>query len=90
MTDVHICRAQAVARALRKFACDNCGCDRWHTVIFYEWYGPSGTCLRCGESFEGNEYLPRPFARGWRKESIRQAKVTWRRLRDAGVPGRWA
>lgn len=37
------------------------------------WYGQDETCTRCGDSWQDGEMMPRPFARGWRAESIRQA-----------------
>lgn len=75
---VNICRPTVERKRLVKTACDNCGCDRWHAVFVYEWYDPSGTCLRCGERWEGDEYLPRPFCPGWRQDNIASAKRRWR------------
>lgn len=38
-------------------------------VRFYEWHDPHAVCLFCGEHLG----CDRPWARGWRKESIASA-----------------
>jgi hypothetical protein len=40
-----------------------------------------GTCLKCGEQFGDDEWLARPFARGWRKVNIENAKKVFRRFK---------
>lgn len=41
------------------------------------WYGPTWTCLGCGDSWSDGEMLPRPFARGWREKAIARAQGWW-------------
>ena len=41
------------------------------------WYGSTGTCCRCGDSWQDGEQGERPFARGWRKEAIAIAQQEW-------------
>lgn len=43
------------------------------------WYEPIDTCLTCGDKWEGEERLPRPFCRGWRAESVAKAKARLKR-----------
>ena len=53
------------------------------------WVGWWMTCLRCGEQWAGDEWMPRPFQRGWRKKNIENAKRLWRAYhpKAAHVPG---
>ena len=39
-------------------------------VEYYEWYGASVSCLRCGDQWNDGELSMRPLARGWRKRNI--------------------
>ena len=65
-------------RAVRVF-CPTCRPFRVAAVAaFQEWYGWFVTCLRCGESWEDGEMLPRPFMRGWRAHSIASARERYR------------
>jgi hypothetical protein len=41
------------------------------------YYGPTITCLGCGDSWSCGEMLDRPFKRAWRKEAIAAAKRAW-------------
>ena len=41
------------------------------------YYGPTVTCLGCGDSWSCGERLERPFRRGWRKDAIAEAKRAW-------------
>ena len=69
----HLGRIDCLACKRRTFAVG------WHA----EYYGWSQTCLRCGERWEDGEMCPRPFRRGWRKDSIERAKRRWRQERAA-------
>lgn len=66
--------------------CPNCSCKDYNNpkrrclCEFQEWYGWHITCLKCGESWQDGEMLPRPFCRGWREERIINAK---KRLKTA-------
>lgn len=41
------------------------------------YYGPTITCLGCGDSWSCGEMLDRPFKRAWRTEAIAKAKKAW-------------
>lgn len=43
------------------------------------WYGPTLTCLGCGDTWTCGEMHDRPFQRGWRAKSIAAAKRAWAR-----------
>jgi hypothetical protein len=45
------------------------------------WWGVTWTCCGCGDSWQEDEYLPRPFERGWRQKAIAKARRHWA---DAG------
>lgn len=42
------------------------------------WYGPTLTCLGCGDAWTDGELHERPFQRGWRANSIAKAQRDWR------------
>lgn len=54
-------------------------CHRLRPIAGFsqEWYGTTWICLGCGDSWSGDEMLPRPFTRGWRKASIWRARHYW-------------
>ncbi|MDH6610254.1 hypothetical protein M2164_005889 [Streptomyces sp. SAI-208] len=41
------------------------------------YYGPTLTCLGCGDSWSCGERLERPFRRAWRRDEIFKAKQAW-------------
>ncbi|MFJ9633730.1 hypothetical protein ACIRU8_39160 [Streptomyces sp. NPDC101175] len=41
------------------------------------YYGPTITCLGCGDSWTCGEMHERPFSRAWRAKSIASAKRAW-------------
>jgi hypothetical protein len=41
------------------------------------YYGPSLTCLGCGDSWSCGERHERPFQRAWRAKAIASAKRAW-------------
>jgi hypothetical protein len=57
-------------------------CERnTHMLWFHvEWYGVDVTCPHCGERWQDGERLERPFAPGWRRDSIESAKRRWTRV----------
>ena len=60
--------------------CPNCCGRRTFACFFQEWYGWLDTCLNCGDSWQDGEWMPRPFAPGWRKESVADARERYRLL----------
>lgn len=41
------------------------------------WYGPTLTCLGCGDSWTCGEMHERPFQRAWRTKAIAAARRAW-------------
>lgn len=39
-----------------------------------EWYGTTWTCAGCGDKWSDGELHERPFAPGWRRQSIERAR----------------
>lgn len=54
--------------------CPTCKRLRRMACKFQEWYGAAVTCAGCGEQWTDGEMLDRPFAPGWRKKNIEQAR----------------
>lgn len=79
---VHICWSHPVEVRLMRARCQTCERRTYHVVASYEWYGPDGTCLRCGERYNEDGRAERPFARGWREQSKRDARASYRRRRS--------
>jgi hypothetical protein len=83
VSHVHICRGVLVGVPTVEFLeCPTCDAVTPMTCRYYEWYGPSMTCLGCGERWHDGEMEERPFARGWRKRRIQEAL---RKLRECVV-----
>ena len=60
--------------------CPTCNRRRRMLMLAEPYRGVYLTCLSCGERFHSDEgRMERPFRRGWRQESIRQAKAVWSR-----------
>lgn len=78
---VHICAPRPEVVRLMRAGCSTCGRRTFQVVAFYEWYGPDGTCLRCGERYNEDGRAERPFCRGWREDSKKRARAFYRRLR---------
>jgi hypothetical protein len=83
MSYVHIHAPKPEIRMIVRRACPTCKRNTFFTYFSYEWYGPSCTCLKCGDRWNDGEMAERPFARGWRKRSIQQAKKYWRLVTKA-------
>jgi len=79
MTLCHIKFARPDIVKLDRQYCIHCEKRQFFVVWFEEWYGWYGTCLKCGEKFGCDEWLPRPFAPRWRQQNIEAAKKFYRR-----------
>jgi len=69
-----------VLEILRKISnCPTCeGSQRFVVVVpASPYYGPTSTCLACGDSWTDGERHERPFRPRWRKEAIAEAKRDW-------------
>lgn len=79
---VHICAPPLLElRVIRATCWGRCQRRRYLLVESYEWYGPTVTCLRCGDQWSDGELLPRPFAPHWRQKNVERAKQKWRKYR---------
>ena len=74
---VHINAPQPTSRRKFRKVCPTCKAKRTMVTWFYEWYGPTITCLGCGEQWNEDGMLPRPFEPGWRKKGIARARRRW-------------
>ena len=79
---VYVCAPDPDAFELKKIGCGNCNKRSWFVCVHYEWYGWNVTCLRCGDTWEDGEMLPRPWMPQWREKSIANAENQYRRLKD--------
>ncbi len=77
MTTVHINWTRYTKITLPRIFCFHCDRKTDFVTAFQEWYGWSGTCLNCGERFQDDEWIARPFQPRWRKENIAEAKALW-------------
>lgn len=73
---VHINRPPALYVATEA-DCPTCGTRERFAGYDQPWYGPTLTCLGCGDRFSDGERLPRPFKPRWRRESIAEAEQWW-------------
>lgn len=73
--NVHIHAPAPVNRKKIVHDCPTCGKPTDFLAEYFKWYGPSLTCLECGDAWGDGERLPRPFAPGWRKKRIEAAKA---------------
>ena len=76
--NVHIHAPKPIKKNIHTGHCPDCKRHSWFIGLFYEWYGPSITCLRCGRRWESGEWLPLDFVRGSRQKSIEAAKRAFR------------
>lgn len=64
--------------ARRVLHCPVCQSRRRFVVqVGTGYWSPILCCLGCGDSFSDGYRMQRPFRRGWRPESIKQARTAW-------------
>ena len=79
---VHICAPRPTSRALISAVCPDCERATQIISIYYEWYGPSATCIRCGRTWQDGEWMPLAFSRTARRDNIRAAKKAYRNAKE--------
>ena len=75
MTHIHINAPTPTARRVLVIDCPTCERPRKSLATHYEWYGSTVTCAGCGDSWNDGEMQERPFAPGWRRQSIEHARA---------------
>lgn len=70
---VHIKFTKFTKRKVAEQDCPTCKSKQEFLCEFENWYGWTTTCLNCGDRWQDGELCPRPFFRGWRKQSVRHA-----------------
>lgn len=83
MTVLHVNWTRYSETSCLVINCPTCERQRRALYQFQEWYGGTVTCAGCGDMWQDGERLERPFAPGWRKQSIEHAR---RVLASIGVP----
>lgn len=84
MSHVSFSRADLISRSLQD--CPQCRRPEILVGWYQRWYGWLWTCSGCGEKFSDEEWLPRPFRPGWRRDRIARARRRFITCREAGVP----
>lgn len=79
MSVLHICAPKPVNRELFRCICPDCGKRVFMVSFYYEWYGASVTCLKCGRNYQDGEWTMLGFYREARRDSINIAKTIWRK-----------
>lgn len=76
-----VCRPRVVAERRLVRNCPTCKARRRMYGALQWWYGWAITCCTCGETWQDGEMCPRPFMRGWRKESSAKARKRYAAVR---------
>lgn len=75
MTVILCAPDQFILRRIRH--CPTCKRRRRFSGRDALWYGTTWACCGCGDRWTDGERHERPFRRGWRRESIAQARADW-------------
>lgn len=80
MNHVHVFAPLPIDKFVHAGKCPDC--KKWSRFIgaYYEWYGATKTCLKCGRRFNDGEWEELNFRRGVRQENIKRAKQHWRTI----------
>ena len=78
--DIHIFAPPTQKSYIERQDCPTCAKKRFFIVHTYEWFAPTYICVKCGETWHGDEMQERPFCRGWRKDSVSRAKQYYRKI----------
>lgn len=76
--DVVVCGVGQNAYRRRVLPCPTCQRRTRHVEWWGgAWYGPTWTCVACGDAWSVDGRHERPFRRGWRQEARRRALAAW-------------
>lgn len=74
---IALCHPDSIA--IRRIThCPTCERRRRFAAFDQFWYGPTWTCLGCGDRWSDGYRMERPFKRAWRTESRKRAAEMWR------------
>lgn len=76
IASLHINRPASI-NIRRVMHCPTCDRRRRFSAFDQLWYGPTWTCLGCGDSWSDGMRLERPFRPRWRTEARRRAADRW-------------
>ena len=79
---LHLNLTRFTAARIRRRYCPTCENRTRFACLFQDWYGWLITCLSCGDRWQDGELMPRPFAPGWRKNSVEKAKRAMERFKE--------
>ncbi len=79
----HISFRRVDARRLDRQPCPTCEKPRFFVCTFQHWYGWEFICLKCGEWFDEEGRMERPFRPRWREDNKAAARRMWRAHPDA-------
>lgn len=63
-----------IAPKVKPHYCPTCEKDTEYLGEHIPWHGWTITCLTCGDQWQDDYRLARPFRRGWRKDRVRRAR----------------
>lgn len=71
----HIFAPPVTGYKVTQVHCMTCDEKTEFLIQYWEWYSAEFTCLECGERYNAEEGRhERPFMRGWRERSIKEAR----------------
>jgi len=82
---MHIYAPPCITKHATAWNCPDCKQRTRLLSYTYEWFGPDGTCIKCGRSFNEDGWVPLPFVRSSREKEIAKAKERFRRTKAIGV-----
>jgi hypothetical protein len=76
---VHIFSPPSTGRKIVWQDCHDCKRHSPIACLFYEWFGPSMTCMRCGREYNEDGWVRAPLMRGWREINKNNMRRAWKR-----------
>lgn len=78
MSDIIVCTFNKGYARCEQIQCWNCKAKKSVAHMSTNPYlGSIFTCVECGDKWSDGEQWSRPFKRGWRQASIKQAQAIW-------------
>jgi len=86
MNHVHIFAPAPIERTVKWITCLDCKKRSAFAILYFEWFGPSMTCMRCGRDYEDMIMCRAPFERAWRKKNKDGMRKRWKALKPQPTP----